>query len=78
MVYGGNGRELKSEFVVAAGADPSQIRLRYSGARPVRIDAQGGLVIPAGDRELREEAPTVYQEERRLAECNRRPLFPDV
>jgi len=62
MVYGGNERELKSEFVVAAGADPSQIRMHYSGAGAVRIDAQGGLVIPAGDRELREEPPTVYQE----------------
>jgi uncharacterized repeat protein (TIGR01451 family) len=62
MVYGGNGRELKSEFVVAAGADPSQIRLRYSGTAAVRIDAQGNLVIPAGNRELREEAPTLYQE----------------
>ena len=62
MIYGGNGRELKSEFLVAAGADPSQIRLRYSGGGDVRIDARGRLVIPVGDRELREEAPTVYQE----------------
>ncbi|HUI80835.1 MAG TPA: SBBP repeat-containing protein [Bryobacteraceae bacterium] len=62
MVYGGNGRELKSEFVVAAGVDPSQIRMRYSGAGALRIDAKGRLVIPAGDRELCEEAPTIYQD----------------
>ena len=62
MVYGGNGRELKSEFRVAPGADPSQIRLRYAGAGRLRIDEQGRLVIPVGDRELREEAPAIYQE----------------
>jgi hypothetical protein len=78
-VYGGNGRELKSEFVVAPGADPSQIRLRYSGAGAVRIDAQGRLVIPAGDRELCEEAPTVYQEKEgsRTAVEGRYSLTPD-
>ncbi|HEV3333760.1 MAG TPA: DUF4082 domain-containing protein [Bryobacteraceae bacterium] len=64
MVYGGNGRELKSEYVVAPGADPSEIRIRYSSTGSARIDAQGRLVIPAGDSDLREEAPTIYQENR--------------
>jgi hypothetical protein len=79
MIYGGNGRELKSEFVVRAGADPSQIRLRYSGSGAVGIDAQGRLVIPAGDRELREDAPTIYQEKEgaRSAVEGRYSLTPD-
>ena len=28
IIYGGEGRDLKSEFVVAPGADPSRIRVR--------------------------------------------------
>ena len=61
MVYGGSGRNLKSEFLVAPAADPSQIRLRYIGAGEIRIDAAGALVIPLNGEVLRERAPEVYQ-----------------
>ena len=62
MLYGASGRNLKSEFVVAPGADPGQIRVRYLGAGEVRIDESGALVIPLNGRELREQAPTIYQD----------------
>jgi len=55
MTYGGTGRQVKSEFLIAAGANPSLIRLEYS--ETVSIDEQGGLV--AGD--FREAAPEIYQ-----------------
>jgi hypothetical protein len=61
MVYGGRQQELKSEFIVAPGADPSQIRLRYVGAGEMRIDENGALVVPVHG-ELREQAPILYQE----------------
>lgn len=32
MTFGGNRRDLKSEFLVVPGADPSQILVRYGGA----------------------------------------------
>ena len=69
MVYGSNVRNLKSEFVVAPGGDPSSIRIRYSGADPARIDGDGDLVIPVDGQELRERAPVAYQERagRRIA-----------
>ena len=62
MIYGRSGRDLKSEFVLAPGADPSRIRMRYSGAGVLRIDESGSLVIPLGAGELRERSPEVYQE----------------
>src|SRR5579872_1654909 len=68
MVYGGHGLSLKSEFVVAPGADPSMIRMRYSGTGEIQIDERGNLLIPLDSdgknagRELREQAPTIYQE----------------
>jgi hypothetical protein len=55
MTYGGTGSQIKSEFLVAPGADPSLIRLEYS--EPVSIDAAGNLVV--GD--FREAAPEIYQ-----------------
>jgi len=61
LVYGYARRNLKSEFIVAPGADPSQIRLLYSGAGELRIDDTGALVIPVGDEEVREHAPVLYQ-----------------
>ncbi len=61
LCYTGEGPELKSEFHVAPGADPSTIRIQYPDST-VRIDADGALVIPLGGRELREHAPLFYQE----------------
>src|SRR5579864_3726840 len=54
MTYAGSESRLKSEFLVAPGADPNQIRLQYPGAERVFIDAQGGLVVQTGAAELRE------------------------
>jgi hypothetical protein len=62
VTYGGSGRRLKSEFNVAAGADPRQILLEYEGADRVSIDTNGDLLVTAGPMELREEAPAIYQE----------------
>ena len=56
MTYGGTGRQLKSEFLVAPGAAPSRIRLAYS--EPVSIDAEGNLL--AGS-DFQEAVPEVYQ-----------------
>jgi hypothetical protein len=62
LFYGGSGRQLKSEFVVAAGADPARIRIRYTGAGPPAVQADGALSIPLGTRRLGEGRPYVYQE----------------
>jgi hypothetical protein len=62
MEYGAAGRNLKSEFLVAAGTDPSQIRVRYLGAGAPSVDADGSLVVSVEGRDLLERAPLVYQE----------------
>ena len=69
MTYGGTGRQLKSEFLVAPGADPSLIRLAYS--EPVSIDAQGNLLAGA---DFQEAVPEIYQQIGSRARENRRPL----
>ena len=46
MLYGADGRNLKSEFLVAPGADPFRIRLRYAGAGALRLAPDGALIIP--------------------------------
>ncbi len=61
MVYGADGGNLKSEYVVQPGADPSRIRLEYSGAGQPAIDESGGLILAIGGDRLREAAPVIYQ-----------------
>jgi Beta-propeller repeat. len=62
MLYLSSRRRLKSEFVVAPGADPSRIRIAYTGAGTIRVDETGGLIFNTPDGELREAAPEIYQE----------------
>jgi hypothetical protein len=79
MVFGGGGRDLKSEFLVAPGADPSRIWLRYAGAGKLRIEDDGSLWIPVNGAPFREQAPLVYQERngRRLSVGSRFRLAPN-
>lgn len=68
--YDGEGGRLKGTYLVAAGADPGQIRWHYDGVTDVTVDAEGNLVatLPlAGTAAskavptLREAAPIAWQ-----------------
>ena len=61
MIYDSGGLGLKSEFVVAPGANPARIRIRYRGAT-ASIGADGTLSVDLGGERLTEAAPYVYQE----------------
>lgn len=61
LVYYGNGRELEYDFVLAPGADPSCIRLRYRGADRISLDRNGDLLLHAGHSRLVQKRPVVYQ-----------------
>ena len=45
LVYYGNQQQLEYDFIVAPGVDPSVIRLGFTGADTLEIDAQGDLVL---------------------------------
>jgi hypothetical protein len=62
LVYYGNQGRLEYDFVVAPGADPSAIALRYEGAHGVDIDARGDLRVRLGERDLRQTRPVVHQD----------------
>ena len=71
LVYHGNlSGQLEFDFVVAPGADPSAIRFTVAEDRsgfarehraPVRIGADGDLVVKIGGGEIRFNKPVVYQ-----------------
>lgn len=62
VVYYGTEGQLEYDFVLAPGADPRKIRVRYEGASRLRLDARGDLLIRSASGELRQPRPTIYQE----------------
>jgi hypothetical protein len=62
LEYYGNRRRLEYDFRVAAGADPSVIALGFEGARRVRVDARGDLLVSTrGGGDVRLLKPVAYQ-----------------
>ena len=58
--YGNQGR-LEYDFDVAPGADPDRIQLDLTGADKLQVASNGDLVLAKNGRELRFQAPRVYQ-----------------
>jgi uncharacterized repeat protein (TIGR01451 family) len=61
LVYYGNQRQLEYDFVIAPGADPGRIKLRFDGAREIYTDADGNLVLRADGGDVRQQKPFIYQ-----------------
>jgi hypothetical protein len=62
VIYYGNQRQLEYDFVVAPGRDASVVKLQFSGADRIEIDAAGDLLLSVGDTVIRQPKPFVYQE----------------
>lgn len=57
-IDGRNG--IKYDFIVAAGSDPDQIRLRFEGQESLRLK-NGALEVGLSNGTVMEEAPTTFQ-----------------
>jgi Beta-propeller repeat len=62
VVYYGNHRQLEYDFVVAPGADPGRIRVKFDGAERITKDTEGNLVLQTSLGPVRQLKPVVYQE----------------
>ena len=62
LIYSSLDDKLKRDFIVAPGADTSQIVLNYSGGEEINILADGTLSIDTESGELSEAPPIAYQE----------------
>jgi len=61
MVFKGDSRCLKYDFVVAPGADVSEIGIRLDGVETISLDNDGNLKIRTVRGVLTEKQPVVYQ-----------------
>ncbi|MBI4903777.1 MAG: SBBP repeat-containing protein [Acidobacteria bacterium] len=59
--YYGSHRRLEYDFVVAPGADPKKIRLRFDGITGLRLE-NGDLLLDTAAGTLRQHKPVVYQD----------------
>jgi hypothetical protein len=62
VAYYFNDARLEYDLVVAPGADPSRIRLKFSGARVTHLDPDGALRFDLGGVEVRQLPPVAYQQ----------------
>ena len=62
IIYYGNQRQLEYDFCVAPGANPKDIRITFDGARSLRLNASGELVVDVGGGQVRQLKPIIYQE----------------
>ena len=62
LIYYGKEQSIEYDFVVAAGADHTKIKLGIRGASKIRIDSLGDLVLTTPFGEVRQRKPVVYQE----------------
>ncbi len=62
VVYYGSNAQLEYDFVVAPGADPARVRLRFSGVDRLAVDRHGDLVLSIEGADVRHRAPYAYQE----------------
>jgi len=62
LVYYGTGRQLECDFAISPGANPNRIQFEITGAKEIRVDTDGDLVLKTTSRQLRFQMPVVYQE----------------
>ena len=61
LIFYGNQQQLEFDFAVSAGADARPIRLRFDGAKGLKLDRQGNLTITAKNGQIGFRGPTIYQ-----------------
>ena len=61
LIYYGNKGSLEFDFQLSPGAAPSHIQMHFEGARSLRIDRKGDLVVTANDGHVSFQKPVIYQ-----------------
>jgi len=61
LLYYGTQRKLEYDFNVAPGADPKAIQITFDGARKLKVDAAGNLILSLAGGEVKFEKPFAYQ-----------------
>ena len=61
LVYYGNHEQLEYDYLISAGANPSQVRWRLDGPRTIRLSQSGDLIMDVKGSEFYLRKPLAYQ-----------------
>ncbi len=64
LVYHGKQGRLEYDFEIAPGVNPLRIVVEFDGAKKLRLDKNGDLLIGTAAGEIRQLKPVAYQGER--------------
>lgn len=67
LVYYGNQNQLEYDFVLQPGADPRAIRMKFAGARRVRITPEGDVAVETAGGTAVQKKASIYQDGRPVA-----------
>lgn len=73
VVYKTVNQELKRDFLIAPGGDPTTIRMHFEGAANLCIGENGNLLIESGPFQFQETTPFAYQDfgnQRKVVSCH--------
>lgn len=62
LLFYGNRSSLEYDFIVSPQADPSIIRINFDGAKKIKIDRSGDLLIKTKNGVIRQHKARLYQE----------------
>jgi hypothetical protein len=62
LLYYGNQQDLEYDFILKPGADVDTIGLAFEGAKNIRLDVNGDLILSLPEGEIRQRIPFAYQE----------------
>ncbi len=64
LIFYGNPKQLEYDVVVNPGADLSQVEFAFQGAKEMKLDEQGDLILTMAEgKKIIQKAPIIYQEQ---------------
>ena len=66
VVYYGTQNQLEYDFVLAPGANPDAIRLKFKGGVHVSLTSSGDIALQSSDGKVLQKAPAIYQDKRKV------------
>jgi hypothetical protein len=66
VVYYGNQNQLEYDFVLAPGANPDAIRMKFRGDVHVSLTADGDIALESGGAQVLQKAPAIFQDNRKI------------
>jgi hypothetical protein len=61
VVYHGVGSQLEYDLVISPGVDAASLEISFTGAREVRLDGSGNLILHSAAGDIVQHKPVAYQ-----------------